>query len=134
MEQWAYFKEPISHIKVVIVTQVQVFLHSSISFLLIMDEKSKLCSLSLCSQYIFCLGSSLYLFTRRIAMNAFNFSICQKQFEYHYVVKYSFQGKEMFLPNCLTVFDDHYHFSNEKTRRNVNEMKKVEQRKGKTTI
>ena len=91
-----------------------------------------------CFQFIQSHGKVMFNFETGIICwfeaNSFHFSICQKQFEYHYVVKYSFQGKEMFLPNCLTVFDDHYHFSNEKTRRNVNEMKKVEQIKGKTTI
>ena len=94
--------------------------------------------------------------------NSFHFFISQNQFQYlirwnipfkrrcflpidkkHLLLKDHYDHY-LFLPcNCFITFDDHYLFLpcncftlflKWKTQRNVNEIKKVEQRKGKTTI
>ena len=106
------------------------FLYYSNSFLLIMNETGKLCPSSLRSQYISCLGRSVYPLKRRKARNAFSLSKVMVHFwdghssliwgrlfpflhlpetiRISHEVEFPFQKKEMFLLNCLTAFDDHY--------------------------
>ena len=143
------------------------FLYYSNSFLLIMNETGKLCPSSLRSQYISCLGRSVYPLKRRKARNAFSLSKVMVHFwdghssliwgrlfpflhlpetiRISHEVEFPFQKKEMFLLNCLTAFDDHYFvfsmsmfydFSEMKSAEKCheNKIKKLEQRKGKTTI
>ena len=150
-EQWTCFSELINRIKVVIVTQVQVF-YEFFKFLFIHRGWYKqIMSSSLHSQYFFVLEARGSTYTEN-SNKCFQFIqsyesyvhlwdwhkllIWEKLFAFlhlsdtiriSHVVEYYFRKKRMYLPKCcLTTLDDHYLSSNMSLFHTFSEIKNAE--------